>query len=175
MESVARVFGDPGFAIDPALAAALHVGGFEIFARERLPCFEQFDDGFGELSAGGPGFVDAGTGENVGGAGTFADAGIPLPARNGSPCASGFLQRLRAPRAERAALEMLPYIRMLDVMLQVAIGGAQGLASHDGNEDADGGEAIGMNVEEAEDFGFGIAEGVEDGARLEFVCPREVR
>ena len=52
-------------------------------------------------------------------------------------------------------------------MLQVAIRGAHGVGEPGGNEDADGRDAIGMGVEEAEDLGLGVAEGVEDGAGFE--------
>ena len=52
---------------------------------------------------------------------------------------------------------------MLDVVLQVAIGGARGIAQPGRDEDADRDEAAGMDVEEAEDLRLGKSEGVPDG------------
>ena len=50
--------GDAAFGFDPTGAAAGDVGGVEIVLGEGLAGFEQLDDGFGELGAGGPGFID---------------------------------------------------------------------------------------------------------------------
>ena len=56
---------------------------------------------------------------------------------------------------------------MLNVVLQIAVGGARGVAHPGGDEDADRDEALGMHVEEAEDLRLGIAEGVPDGSGFE--------
>ena len=77
---------------------------------------------------------------------------------------AGFLERLCAPGAEGSVFQDLPQRRVLDVVLQIAIGGARGVAHPGGDEDADGDEPLGMHVEKAEDLGLGIAEGVPDGA-----------
>src|SRR4051812_18374439 len=108
LESVGRVLGGLLFAIDPTLAAALQVRCVEVLTGEGLPCFRQFDDGFRELRAGGPGFVDAGTGENVGGSGPFSDASKSVASEERLTVAAGFLERLRAPRAQCAAVQVLP-------------------------------------------------------------------
>ncbi len=56
---------------------------------------------------------------------------------------------------------------MLDVVLQVAIGGALRIAEPRRNKDSNGDEAVGMHVEKAEDLGLGESEGVPYGAGLE--------
>ena len=137
--------------------------------REGLAGAEQFEDGFGELRAGGPGFVDAGAGEHVGGAGALADAGEAVAGEDGLAAAAGLLERLCAPGAEGSVFEDLPQGGVLDVVLQIAVGGAAGVAEPGGDEDADGDETVGMDVEKAEDLGLGIAEGVPDGAGLQCV------
>ena len=81
--------------------------------------------------------------------------------------APGLLQGFRAPGFEGSTLEVSPEIRMKNEVLQIAIGSADGTSEPRRNEDADGGEAIGMNVEETEDFRLRIAECVNDGAWLE--------
>ena len=134
METVAGVFGLARAALDPACAAASFVGRVEILRRERLAGAEQFDDGFAELHAGGPGFVHAGAGEHVGGAGALADAGVAVAGEVRLAVAAGFLQRFGAPGAQRAVLEMRPQRGMLDVVLQIAVGGARGVVIQEGTK-----------------------------------------
>lgn len=53
---------------------------------------------------------------------------------------------------------------MLDEVLEVSVGGAHRAFEPRRDKDADAGDAAGVDVEEAEDLGLGVAEGVEDGA-----------
>src|ERR1039458_890416 len=78
-----------------------------------------------------------------------------------------FLQRLGAPRAQPAAFEVTPEIRVLNVMLQVAVHGARRTIEPRRNKDADRRHTAGMNIEKAEYHRLGKAEGVEDRARFE--------
>ncbi len=174
MEAVAGLFGDAAFGFDPAFAPAGYVGAFEVGAVQGFPVLEQLEDGFGQLRAGGPGLIDAGTGEHVGAAGTFADAGVAVADQDGLAAAAGFLKRLGAPGAETAAFKIAPQIGMQHEVLQVAVGGPHGTAEPGRHEDADGGHVAGVDVQEAEDFGLGIAKGMEDGARLEAGAVRQV-
>ena len=153
--------------IDPTATTAADVCGLKIFASERTLLFEEFEDSFAELDAGGPSFVDAGAREDIGAARTLTDAGVAVACKKRFAMTTRLLQGFRAPGFERATFEVMPEIRMKDEMLEIAIGSADRTAEPRRNEDADGGEAVGVNVEEAEDFRLGIAEGVKDGARFE--------
>ena len=64
---------------------------------------------------------------------------------------------------------------MLDVVLQVAIGGARRIAQPRGHEDADRDQPLRMHVEEAEDLRLGKSEGVPDGAGFERASLRAAR
>ena len=57
---------------------------------EGFPGFEQFDHAFREHRAGGPRFVDAGAGEDVGAAGTLANARIAIAGEARFAAAAGF-------------------------------------------------------------------------------------
>ncbi len=65
MEAVARVLGLASATLHPACAAAIFVGGGEIFLREGLAGAQQFYDSVAELRARGPGLIDAGAGEHI--------------------------------------------------------------------------------------------------------------
>ena len=56
---------------------------------------------------------------------------------------------------------------MLNVVLQVAVGGARGVAHPRWDKDSDGDQAVGMDVEETEDLRLGKTEGMPDGAGFE--------
>ncbi len=81
--------------------------------------------------------------------------------------AARFFERLRAPGAQGSILQVLPQRGVLDVVLQIAVGGARGVVQPRGDEDTHGDEALGMNVEEAEDLRLGVAEAVPYGSGLE--------
>ncbi len=151
--------------LHPTGAPARHVGGFQILLGERLACPEVTPaPPRPSCDARGPRLVHAAAGQHVGAAGTFADARVAIARQERLAAHAGFLQRFRAPTAQLAALQVPPEIRMQHVVLQVAIGGAHRAPEPRGDEDADGGHAVGMHVEEAEDLRFGIAERVEDRA-----------
>ena len=123
VETVAGLFGDAAFLFHPTGAAAGDVGLLQILPGERLPLLVQFEDGFGQLRAGGPGLVDAGAGEDVGAAGAFADACVAIAARGrvrrGVPDSWSDL----APQERRrAALQMAPDVGVQEVVLEVAVG-----------------------------------------------------
>ena len=107
-EAVARIGGGERFALEPTGATTTDVGEFQIFFRERELIFEQIEYGFGKLRAGGPGLVDAGTGEDIGAAGTFADAGIAIAREKGFAVTARFLKRFGSPGFESAASKMTP-------------------------------------------------------------------
>src|SRR5208283_1386380 len=125
LKTVAGFFGDAAFGFHPARAAAFDVGFIEVLPGERLFGLEQFEDSFGELRAGGPGFVHAGAGEDVRGAAAFADARVAVAGEVRLTVLAGFAERLRAPRTELAAIEMAPEIRMQHPVLEIAVGGAR--------------------------------------------------
>ena len=91
----------------------------------------------------------------------------PSPVRNGSPCLPDSCKRLRAPRAQRAVLQIAPQRGVLNVVLQVAIRRARGIAHPRRDEDADRDQPVRMHIEEAEDLRLGKSEGVPDGAGLQ--------
>ena len=167
LETVAGFFGDAGFRFHPARAAALHVGRFEVFLRERFLRLEQFEHGFGELRAGGPGFVHARAGEDVGAAAAFADARVAVADEMRFAAPAGFAERLRAPRAELAALEVAPEIRMQHPVLEVAVGRAHRAVEPRRHEDAERRDAVGMHVEESKNLRLGITERVQHRAGFE--------
>src|ERR1035441_10289936 len=150
LKAVARFFGGASFLFHPTAAAALPVSRIEIFLGERFLRLEQFEHGLGELCAGGPGFVHARSGEDVGAAAAFADARIAVAGQMRFAAAAGFAERLRAPRPEFAALEKMPEIRVQHPMLQVAVGRAHRAVEPRRDEDAEGSDAAGMDVEESE-------------------------
>src|ERR1035437_7451806 len=76
VEAVARLLGDFALLLHPTGAPPRHVGGLEVFLGERLARLESLRHRFGELDAGGPGFVDAASRQHVGAAGAFADARV---------------------------------------------------------------------------------------------------
>jgi hypothetical protein len=76
-------------------------------------------------------------------------------------------QRLRAPGAQRSVLQVLPQRGVLNVVLQVAVGGARGVAHPRRDEDAHRDQPLRMHVEEAEDLRLRVAEAVPDGSGLE--------
>jgi len=57
---------------------------------------------------------------------------------------------------------------VLNVVLQIPVGGANGTIEPRGNEDADGCHIAWVYVEEAEHLRFGKSEGVKDCAGLQF-------
>src|SRR5208282_450618 len=124
LKTVARFFGGASFLFHPARAAALRVSRLEIFLRERFLRLEQFEHGFGQLRAGGPGFVHARSGEDVGAAAAFADARVAVAGEMWFAAPAGFAEGLRAPGPELAALEKMPEIRVHHPMLKVAVGRA---------------------------------------------------
>ena len=129
---------------------------------------QQLEDGLGELRSGGPGFVHAGAGEHVGASRAFADARVAIAGQERLAAPAGFLKRLGAPRTQLGALEVAPQVGVQHEVLQVAVRGAHGTAEPRRHEDAHGGHAVRMHVEEAEDLRLGIAEGVEDRAGFEW-------
>ena len=124
LKTIARFLGHDRFLFHPACAAAFHVGFVEILFRERFLCLEQFEHGLGELCAGGPGFIHAGAGEHVRAAAAFADARVAVADEVRFAAAARFAKRLRAPRAELAAFEVTPEIRVQHPVLEMAVGGA---------------------------------------------------
>ena len=63
---------------------------------------------------------------------------------------------------------------MQHVVLQVTIGGPHRAPEPRGDEDAYRGHTVGMHIEEAEDFGLGIAESVKHRPRLQGGARREI-
>src|ERR1035441_6181281 len=121
LKAVPRLLGHAPFGLDPACAAALEVSLFEVLAGEGLLRLEQLEHAFGELSAGGPGFVHAGAGEDIGRAGALADARVAVADQVRFAPEPRFAERLGAPRAQLAALEVAPEIGMQHPMLEVAV------------------------------------------------------
>ena len=174
MKTVAGFFGDAAFGFHPACAAAFDVGFIEVLPGERLFGLEQFEDGLGELRAGGPGFVHAGAGEDVRGAAAFADARVAVADEVRLAALAGFAERLGAPGAELAALEIAPEIRMQHPMLEIAVGGAHRAVEPRRHENAERRDAVGMHVEKAEDLRLGITERVQHGAGFERRVCRQI-
>src|SRR5271157_2010577 len=117
MKTVAGLFSNEGFLLDPTGAAAADVGALEILPGEGPTFLEQLEHGFRELHAGGPGFVHAGTSEHVGGAGTLADSGEAVTGQVGLATAARLLQGLSAPGAEAPAFHVPPEVRVQQEML----------------------------------------------------------
>ena len=162
-----RAFSAISPSFEPTGAAAGDVGGVEVLFGEGFAFAHQFEDGFSELDAGEPGFIDAGASEDIGGAGVFADAGVAVAGEVGLAMLAGFEDGFGAPTAEFASFEETPEEGVLDEVLEVAVAGPDGGLHPGGDEDAGGDDAIGVDVEESEDFGFGVADGVIDGAGFE--------
>ncbi len=167
MEAVAGLLGDAAFRLHPARAAARHVSRVQVGLGERLASGAQFLHGLGKLDAGGPGFVHAGAGQDVGAAGTLADARVSIARQKRLAALARLLQRLGAPGAQLAAFEIAPEIRMQHVVLEIAIGRAYRIVEPGRHEDADGSHAAGMHIEEAEDLRLRVAECMEDRAGLQ--------
>ena len=91
----------------------------------------------------------------------------PSPQRNGSPWRPDSSSDFAPQERSVPSLRYLPERRMLDVVLQIAIGGARGVAHPGGNKDAHRDQALGMHVEEAEDLRLRVAEAVPDGSGFE--------
>ena len=164
---VARIGSNPGFAVYPTGAAATHVSLFQILSRERQFLFEELDDSFGKLRARGPGFIHAGAGENIGAPGAFADSRVAVSHKERLATAPRFLQRLCAPGLQRSALQMAPQIRMQNKVLQIAIGRAHGTAEPRRNEDANGGQTVRMDIEEAKNLRLRETERVQNRSCLQ--------
>ena len=167
LKTVAGFFGDAAFGFHPARAAAFDVGFIEVLLGERLFGLEQFEDGLGELRAGGPGFVHAGAGEDVRGAAAFADARVAVAGEVRLAVLAGFAERLRAPRAELAALEIAPEIRMQHPMLEIAVGRARRAVEPRRHKNAERRDAVGMDVKKSKNLRLGITERVQHGAGFE--------
>src|ERR1039457_7543607 len=121
MEAVAGLFGDASFRLHPARAAARHIALFQVGFGEGLARAAQLLHGFGKLDAGGPGFVHARTGEDVGAAGALADARVSIASQKRLAALPRLLPRAGAPGAQPAALEVAPQIRMQHVVLEIAV------------------------------------------------------
>src|ERR1035437_9868615 len=167
VEAVARLLGDFALLLHPTGAPPRHVGGVEVFLGERLARLQQFRHRFGELDAGGPGFVDAAAGQHVGAAGAFADARVALAHQERLAAKARFLQRFGAPTAQFGSLQIPPEVRVQHVVLQVAVRGTDRTPEPGRDEESHRGDAAGMHVEEAEDLRLRIAEGVKDRAGFE--------
>jgi len=154
LEAIACVLGFLCAVLNPACAAAGFVGEGEIFLREGLARAEQFDDCLTQLRTRGPGLVHAGAGEHISRAGAFADACVAVAAEIGLAVAATLFQGFCAPGAQGSVLEVLPQRGVLDVVLQVAIGGARGVVHPRRDEDAHRDQPLRMHVEEAEDLRF---------------------
>ncbi len=123
-------------SIDPALAAAAHVGCFKIFASKRTLLSGKFDDRFRQLHTCGPGFVHSRPGQHVRASRSLANAGIAVAREKWLAVAARFLQRLRSPRLQGSAFQITPQIRMKHEVLQVTIGRADRTAEPRRNKDA---------------------------------------
>ncbi len=167
VEAIARLLRNAALFFHPTGAAARYVGSLQIFFRERLAGLEQFHHGLGQLRAGGPGFIDSRAGEYVRRARPLAHARIAIARQVGLAALARFLQRLGAPGAQRAAFHIPPDVRMQEEMLQIAVGGAGRILEPGRNKDAGRSDTVRMDVEEAENLGFRIAEGVKYRAGLE--------
>ena len=108
MKSVARVLGFARAALDPACAAAFFIGRGQVFLREGLAGAQQLEHRFAQLHAGGPGLVHAGAGEHVGRAGALADAREAVAGEERLAVLARLFERLRAPGAQRAVLQVAP-------------------------------------------------------------------
>src|SRR6266567_5496844 len=166
LKSIARAGRNFRFVVDPALASSSHVSIFKIFASELPFLCGEFDHRFGQLHAGGPGFIYSRSRQNVRASRTFADAGIAVSREERFALTPRLLQRLGAPRLQGPAVEMPPQIRMKDEVLQIAICSANRTAEPGRHEDAHRSHAIWMNVEESKNLRLRESDGVQDRARL---------
>ena len=167
MKAVAGVLGFTRAMLNPACAAAFLISGSEVFLGEGLAGAEQFHHCVGQLCAGGPGFVDAGAGKHVGRARALTDAGVAVSGQEGFSALAGLVERFRSPGAEGPVFEVAPECGMLDVVLQVAIRSARGVAQPGGHEDAHRDQVSRVDVEESEDLRLRKTKCVPHSAGLE--------
>ena len=124
MKSVASILRFSRADFDGTRASSDFIGCGEIFFAKRFSFAQEFDNGFRQLNACHPGLVYAGTGKHVGAAGAFANAGIAVAGEERLAVPAGLLQGFRAPRAQDSTLQIFPNGGMLNVVLQIAVGGA---------------------------------------------------
>jgi len=112
----------------------------------RFSLLVKFEDGFGELHPGGPGFIDAGAGEDVGAAGAFPNPGVAIANEKRLAATARFLKRLGAPGAQASTLQMTPEVGMQNKVLEVTVGSPHGSAEPGRHKNSGGGDPLGMDV-----------------------------
>ena len=85
-----------------------------------------------------------------------------------------FAEGFRAPRPERAAVQVAPKIRMQHPMLQVPVGGADGRFEPRRHENTERRDVIRVNIEKPKNLRLRIAEGVKDSPWFEGAALRQV-